>query len=200
MVASRWRGSEETSLDDVMDRLATAGQTDKVSLNDILATFSARSTGVVITMLGLIAALPAIGAVPGISMVVSIMILGTIVNAVIGGGTLWLPDLIGNLGVSRRNFQAGIKRGRRMTRWIDHLLKRRLTVLTEGRLQNALLLGASGVLAIVMFPLEFVPWGVTAPAFGIVAFGLAMIAHDGLFALIGYAMGLATLGTLFAIF
>ncbi|MBJ3776080.1 exopolysaccharide biosynthesis protein [Acuticoccus mangrovi] len=193
-------GQEEHSLGDVLDRLGTAGEREKVHLNDVLAAFKDRSSGVLITMLGLVAALPVIGAVPGISMVVSVLILAVIVHSLIGGGTLRLPGKVGRLGVDRQSFQNGLETGRRWTRPVDRLLARRLTVLTEGRLARSLLKLMTACLAVVMFPLELVPWGVTAPAIGIVAFGLALIAHDGVFALVGYLMALATLGTVLAIF
>jgi hypothetical protein len=51
---------------------------------------------------------------------------------------------------------------------------------------------AVAVLSLTMFPLAFVPWGVTVPAFAIVAFGLALIARDGVFALVGYVLLVTT--------
>ncbi|WP_157961903.1 exopolysaccharide biosynthesis protein [Acuticoccus kandeliae] len=191
--------SEDTSLGDVMDRLRQAGSGEKVTLNDILKTFQDRSLGVMITVLGLIAALPAIGAVPGMSMLVAVMILFVMANGIISSRPLRVPGRLGRVGVARDRFEDGLKRAKRFTSPVDRLLSRRLTFMTEGRIQRALLFAMTGVLALIMFPLELVPWGSTFPSIGIVSFGLAIIAKDGVFAIVGYIMMALTFGLVLAI-
>lgn len=192
-------GGQERSLSEVLDRLSDVDEDDKVSINDVLEAFEDRSSGVLITMLGLVAALPIIGAVPGISMTTGALIVLVVLRSLIGGGPLRLPGRVGRLGLSRERYDQALDKGRRWTKPVDRVLAKRLTALTDGSLPRALLKLAAAVLALTMFPLAFVPWGVTPPAFGIVAFGLAMIARDGLLALIGYAFCLATAMTILAI-
>jgi hypothetical protein len=50
-----------------------------------------------------------------------------------------------------------------------------------------------------MIPLAAVPWGVTFPAAGLVALGLAMMTRDGLAAALGYALAALTALTLAAL-
>lgn len=192
---------EETDIKGILDRLQKTGEESdgKVTINEVLTTFQHRSMGVLITMLGLLAALPIIGAVPGLPMVVSIMILVVIANGLFGLGVLRVPGRLGRTGVSHEEFVKAMQRGRRWTRWIDQLLGHRLTLLTKGPIARSAIYLTVAAMSVIMFPLELVPWGVTAPAFGIVAFGLALIAGDGLFALVGYAFVAATLATVLAV-
>ena len=191
---------EETSLGDILDRLGEASGKDAVSVNDVLAAFEDRSSGVLVTMLGLVAALPVIGAVPGISMLTGALILIVLVHSAWGGGRLHVPGRIGRLEVERTRFEKGLDKGRAITNRIDRVLKPRLTALVETTGARLLIKLAIAALALTMFPLAVVPWGVTAPAFGIVAFGLALIARDGAMAVAGYLLCAVTLATFLALF
>jgi hypothetical protein len=182
---------EERSLTEILDRLGEAGEergeSDGASLNDVLAEFEDRSLGVLVTAFGLIAAIPVIGAIPGISMATATLILLAVLQALSRkGGAMRLPGKLGNKAIDRDKLERGLERARPWTRRVDRLLSERLTALTRGRLRRGAIVVAVVVLALTMYPLAFVPWGVTPPAFGIVAFGLALIARDGLFALFGY--------------
>lgn len=191
---------EERSLTDILDRLGEAGEKhgdgDGTSLNDVLAEFEDRSLGVLVTVFGLIAAIPVIGAIPGISIATATLILLAVLQTLSrSSGALRLPGRFGNKAVGREKLERGLKRARPWTRRIDAMLSERLTVLTGGRLRRGGIVFAIVVLALTMYPLAFVPWGVTAPSLGVVAFGLALIARDGLFALIGYLFCAGTLLT-----
>lgn len=186
---------EERSLGEILDSLKRAEHGETVSVNDVLAAFDDRSSGVLITMLGLLAALPVIGAIPGMSISTGLLLLAVLAHSMFGGGGLRMPGRLGRLSIKRERFERGLERGRKLTDPVDRLVDQRLTVLTGTKAARAALKAAVAVLAVTMFPLAFVPWGVTAPAVGIVAFGIALIARDGLFALIGYAMIGATVLT-----
>ena len=192
-------GGQEASLGDILDRLREAEHGKKVSINDVLGVFEDRSSGVLITMLGLIAALPVIGAVPGVSMLTGTLILVVLAHSAIGGGRLHVPGRLGRLEMGRDTFLKGLDKGRSLTDRIDRVLKPRLQFLTQTAGMRLLIKIAIAALALTMFPLAFVPYGVTAPAFGIVAFGLALIARDGVMAVVGYVLCAATVATFLAL-
>ncbi len=185
-------GEEPHSLGDIMDELEETADGGDVSVNEVLGAFDDRSSAVLITMLGLVAALPVIGGIPGMSMFVSVLLIVVLAQSAIGGGGIRLPGRLGRYEISQDSFRGGIEKGRKFTDRVDRVLSRRLTFLTGSTAARLAMKIAVGILAVAMFPLEVVPWGVTAPAVGIVAFGLAMIARDGLFALIGYALAAVT--------
>lgn len=185
--------SEERSLSEVLDRLGKAGDDSRVRINDVLDIFANRSLGVLLTLFGLIAAIPVIGAIPGVSVLAGTLILIAIARATFGRGALHLPGKLGDKTMDREKFQSGLDKSRPIVKKVDRVLSRRLVFLTEGRLQRAAISLAAALLAVSMYPLALVPWGVEAPAAGLVAFGLALMARDGLFALLGYAMAAVTL-------
>lgn len=57
--------------------------------------------------------------------------------------------------------------------------------MAEG-IQHSTVAGASALPALTFYPLAFVPFGVNAPAAGVLAFGLGLMACDGLPVLIGH--------------
>ena len=183
---------EESPLTDVLDDLKRSGRERAVSIEDVLRFFEHRSLGVLLTLFGLIAALPVIGDIPGVSMVLATLILIVIGQSFVGGGSLWMPGPIRRRELKRERFDRGIERARPVVRWVDRLLKPRLTGLVAGRAQRWIVSGAAAILAITFYPLAFVPFGVNAPAIGVVALGLGLMACDGLMVLLGYGAAAVT--------
>lgn len=184
---------EEDSLSAVLDRLSEAGDRDSVGVNDVLDIFADRSLGVLLSLFGLIAAIPMIGAIPGVSILTASLILLAIVRSTFGRGALHLPAAMDAKKIDREKFEKAIETARPKVEKVDKVLKRRLSFLVEGYAQRLLLSLAAALLALSMYPLALVPWGVQAPSAGIVAFGLALMARDGLFAAFGYALSGLTL-------
>lgn len=189
------RGCEQdgnTSLEAVLDSLKNAGNDDTISVNDVLETFSDRSLGVLLIVFGLIAALPLVGAIPGVSVVMGILILTAIIRSLVGGGAIGVPKVIGDREIKEKKLERAVSRSRPYVQMVDGYLKERLTVFTASRAARICIAVCSAVLATSMFPLAVVPFGVQAPATGILAFGLALTARDGVFALIGYFLAAIT--------
>ena len=72
---------------------------------------------------------------------------------------------------------------KRPARAVDRLLKPRLRIMTHAGGIHAIAI-LSIVIAATMPPLEIVPFAATAAGFALTAFGLSLIAEDGLVALI----------------
>lgn len=184
---------EEHSLCAVLDRLSEAGRTGRVSINQVLDIFSDRSLGVLLSLFGLLAAIPVIGAIPGMSILTGSLILLAIARSTFGRGALHLPGRLGDREIEGERFRNAIEKARPYAEKIDRALRHRAAVLIDGRPQRAVLSLAAALLAVSMYPLALVPWGVQAPALGIVAFGLALMARDGAVALVGYTLAAITL-------
>ena len=184
--------SADAPLSHVLDELGSSGRRAAVSAGEIVGVFQHRSLGFLLTLFGLIAALPIIGDIPGVSMLLATLILVVIGQSFVGGGSLWLPGFIRRRELDRRRFDRGLEKARPWVQRIDGLLKPRLTALAAGRTQRWAISAAAAVLALTFYPLAFVPFGVTAPALGVLALGLGMMACDGLLVLIGYALSAVT--------
>lgn len=109
-----------------------------------------------------------------------------IAESLVGRGTIWMPDLVRRRELSRERFEQGIRKARPWVRWVDRLLKPRLTALSAGRIKRWIIVAAAAIMALTFYPLAFVPFGVNAPAVGILALGLGLIACDGVLVLVGY--------------
>lgn len=181
-----------TSISSVVDDLAEAGRGDYVSIGDVLDAFQHRSLGVLLTVFSLIAALPVVGGIPGVSLVAATLILLAVGQSVLGGGPLWMPAVVRRRKIGREKLRRGLAIARAPLEWIDALLRPRLKIFVVGRLNRWIVTLDAVLLAIAFFPLDLIPYAVTAPAFGVLALGLGLIACDGLMILVGYGLTAAT--------
>lgn len=184
--------SEDAPLSGVLDDLDGSGRDDAVSVGEVLDTFEHRSLGVLLTLLGLIAALPIIGGIPGMSILTGTLILLAVGQSFLGGGALWMPDFVRRQEIGRDKLEKAVEKTRPWVERVDRLLKPRLMVLVKGRPQRWTVAVAAALLAVTLYPLAVVPYGVTPPALGVLALGLGLMACDGLFVLIGAAFAAVT--------
>ncbi len=105
-------------------RLEEAGHDGRVSLADVLETFADCSLGVLLAVFGLIAAMPVVGDIAGIS----VLILLSVTRSLSGRGSMQLPGRVGRRSMERMR----LARVRPRTDRIDRTLhrKRRLHPLT----------------------------------------------------------------------
>ncbi|MGF1554294.1 MAG: exopolysaccharide biosynthesis protein [Paracoccaceae bacterium] len=179
---------EERSLSDVLDSLEATADDGEMRVNDVLGAFGDRSLGAILAMLGLVVMIPVFGSIPGVPTLVAVLVIAMTAQVALGRGALQVPGRLGRASIGRERVESGIERARPWARRVDRVLSERLTVLTRGRLGRGCIAFAAVLLAVTMPPLEVVPWAALAPATGITAFGLALIARDGLFALAGYLL------------
>lgn len=138
-----------------------------------------------------------IGDIAGMSILTGSLILLVIGQSMVGGGTLWMPDFVRRREISRDKFDRSLQKSRPWIGWVDGLLKPRLTALAAGRTKRWIIAAAAALLAVTFYPLAFVPFGVTAPALGVLALGLGLMACDGLLVLVGYVLAAVTAYILF---
>lgn len=180
-------------LEDILDDLGNSGNGEKTSVGEMLDAFKNRSLGVLLTLLGALAAIPVIGGLPGAPLVLCVLIFVAIGQSIFAYGGLWAPERIRRVEINSAKLAKGIDRAKPWARRIDGLVKNRLAWLAEGKIATTAIVTSATILALSFLPLSFVPWGVGAPALAITAFGLALLGKDGLFALFGYAFVAATL-------
>ena len=185
-------GAGSDVLVDVLDQLAGSIEGERARVGDVIDAFDDRSAGALITVIGLIAAAPVIGAIPGMSVLTGGLILLIAGQAVAGVSPPWVPSALRNRTMDRATLDTGTEKARPYARWVDRFVQPRLGWLVAGWGQRRMLALAVCLLALAMFPLALVPWGVQAPATGIVLLGVALIGRDGAFALGGYALAALT--------
>ncbi|WP_161624040.1 exopolysaccharide biosynthesis protein [Methylohalobius crimeensis] len=179
---------EEAPLNSVLDEIKRSGGEDTVSLGEVLDAFQHRSLGVLLTTFGVLAAVPVIGGIPGAPAVLAALIVISVVQSLVGKGSLWMPRFLRNRKIGRDKLERGIEAARPWLGRIDTVVNRRLTLLSAGWTNRLIISLAAALLALSFFPLGFIPYGTTAPSLGIVMLGLGLMARDGLLVLVGYTL------------
>jgi hypothetical protein len=159
-----------------------------VSVDDIWHTIGQRSFGPLLLVAGLVVMTP-LGGIPSVPTIFGMIVILIAGQLLLGRRNFWLPGFLRRLRTDQGKLDKSIRVSRPVARVIDRLIKPRLTWLTRP-LWNRVIAGVSVALAAIMPPLELVPMGAAVPSAAITAFGLALVAHDGLLALIAFAISL----------
>jgi hypothetical protein len=169
------------------------GEFSQVRVADIVDQLGQRSFGPLL----LLAALPTltpVSAIPGIATVGAIIILLTSAQLALGLHRLWLPEWVLHRSFDRSAIVRASSWLRPVATVVDKVVRPRLPWLVEPPFVVALA-ACCILLTFVMFPLQLVPFTSGIPSFPVAIFGLALIARDGLVAILGFISTAIVLGT-----
>lgn len=166
-----------------------------MSLELVLDAMGRRSFGSALLAAGLLTLAPLVGDIPGVPTLMGILVVLTAGQMLVGRDRIWLPRWLLARSVSRAKVETALRWLRPVARVVDRLIGPRLEVVlaTGGGHVVAtvcLLIGA------VMPALELVPFSANVAGILLTLLGLALVARDGLLALISLtliAAGVATL-------
>ena len=184
------QGQDLTALFAEIER--ACGTKKKVTIRDVEEAIGERSFGPLLLIPGL-AALTPIGIIPGAPTLLAIVIVLIAGQLVIGRSEFWLPKFLAERSVKGARLKSSLHKVRPAARFLDRILKPRLTFLT-GRVGLRVAAGVCLLVALLIPPMELVPFGVAAPATAIVAFGLGFTTRDGLLTLIALIASAASVG------
>lgn len=174
-----------SDLEDVVCSLSELPQNcDEVSVADIQDHFGQRSFGPLLLVIGLIVLTP-LGGIPGLPTLFGMTTVLISSQLLVGAEHFWLPGFITRRSVKAEQMEKAMGKIRPVAHWIDNLLRPRLTFLTSGTAAYVIA-GVCVALGLLLPVLELVPFAAAAPALALSAFGLALVANDGLFALVGF--------------
>ena len=166
---------------DELEALGHGGET--VSMADIQQRLGRRAFGPML----LAAALPSltpIATIPALPSILSVIVIFTAGQLVLGRHEFWLPRAILDRSVSRATMVRVIGFLRPVARFVDRLIKPRLVALT-GEPFVRVIAACCCFLALFKVPLEFVPFTGGIPAFPIAVYGLGLMARDGAVVIFG---------------
>jgi hypothetical protein len=174
---------------DLLDHLSRTWPHERVSLGDVTGLLGERGYGVLMFVL----ALP--GAVPGVASIAAIPLTLVAVQLAIGLPRPWLPRFLAARSLSRAEFARMVERVAPSLRRIERLLRPRFMLLT-GRIGERVI----GLMCLILALLLTVPilfnWPLVVP---IALMALAVLERDGVFAVIGFAVGCVVLGLIFGL-
>lgn len=177
---------EITNLRQLLDRIAdTARDKDPVSVDAILQITGRRSFGTLMLLAGIITLAPLIGDIPGVPTIMGLIVLLTAIQLLLNRKKLWLPQLLLRQSVKSEKIINSIKKIYPAARFIDRYLKPRLEVLVQGFMIHVIAVICIGI-AVIMPMMEFIPFSANLAGLALTAFGLSLIARDGLLALIAF--------------
>lgn len=182
-----------TSLEQLLDRLdeAREGQ-EQVSMERLMDTIGRRSFGPLLLLIGIILVSPLSG-IPGLPSTMGVAVFLLSSQMLLRRKRIWLPEWILRRNISQEKFARAARWMRRPARFIDRLLRERLSFLVDGPASWPLALVCL-LVAVTLPLLEPVPFAASSAGVALTCIGLAMIAHDGVFALIAYTAVLGVAG------
>lgn len=182
-----------TDLTTLLEQIQHAGEGEqRVSLEAILDSVGQRSFAPFLLIAGLITLAPLIGDLPGVPTLMATLVVLSAGQLLAGRKHVWLPRWLLTRQVSRERFRKAIGWMKRPAGWIDRLLKPRLSQLTRPPAHLAVALTCL-LIAMAMPPMEFVPFTANGAGLALTLFGLALLADDGLMALLAYLLTGSTL-------
>ncbi len=174
---------QATNLETLLDRLEESCRgKDRITIGVMLEAAGQRSFGALLLLAGLIAISPLSG-IPGMPTTISIMVLVTAGQILLGRSHFWVPQWVLRRSVSQAKFERALLFLRPVARSVDRLIRPRLRALT----QNSAIYVVSVLailVALTMPPLELLPFAATTAGAALAIFGLALVAHDGLLVII----------------
>jgi hypothetical protein len=172
---------------DVLEKLAQ--RKDDISLRNVMDEIGHRSFGPLLLFAGLIIAAPGIGDIPGVPTGVGVFILLVAGQMVLGRGQVWLPQWLLDRSVSDERLAKTVGWLRKPARYLDTIIKRRLVAFTNNAGALAISVTCSAIAILTPF-MEVVLLAANIAGAAVSAFGLALVAHDGVLAIIAFMLTL----------
>lgn len=180
---------EPRTLNDVLDEIVFKVEHDEtpenLTLGEVLDSVGRRSYGPLLLVIGLFAISPAT-VVPGMTWLAAALTLLVAGQMALGLPRIWLPRKALEAKLPRDVVTGGVEKCRGFARAVDKLLKPRLTFMSKPPFVNVVALLCIAA-ALITFPLGLIPFAPLAPGIAVVAFGLGMVARDGLWLGLGAA-------------
>ncbi|WP_334162765.1 exopolysaccharide biosynthesis protein [Phenylobacterium sp.] len=181
-------------LEDLLADLDRAASTNgaKVSVGEIMDTIGKRSFGPLLLLGGLLGMTP-VSAVPTAPTIIALITLLVSVQLLFGRESVWIPRFLEKLSVKADRVKKTVKVSRKPARIVDRLVKPRLEALTRPWADRVVALVCM-LVAMVVPPLELLPFVAFVPSMAIATFGLGLIARDGLLVLTAFVISTTALG------
>ncbi len=181
-------------LNDLLDRLqAAADEGGKTSIGTVLDHMGMRSFAPILLVAGLVMLAPVVGDIPGVPVLMGLIVILSAGQMLLRRDHVWMPQWMLRGSVDHRKVQKTVGWLRRPARFIDRWTKPRY----EWALRHAgmsVIALTSIVIAAATPVMEFIPFSANIAGVAITAFGVALIAHDGVIAIVAIVVAIGGLG------
>ena len=160
----------------------------QVSIGTMMEALGARSYGPFLLVPALVELSP-IGGIPGVPTFLAAIVVLFAAQMVVGRRHFWVPGFVARRTLSSKRLRQATGKLRPVAGWLDRWFHGRLSWLTAMPIARAAA-AVSICLALIVPPLELVPFASSAPMGAIALFGLAILVRDGALMLGAMALGL----------
>lgn len=184
--------NDATNMQQLLEQIReSASESGQVTVNAILNSVGERSFGPVVLLAGLITIAPLIGDIPGVPTILGMVVVLTLGQLLFRRHSIWLPSWIAVRSVPRDKLLKGLDWLQKPARFLDRWTGPRMTSLVEGPGLYVMALICMAV-ALAMPLMEVVPFSANGAGAALMAFGLAIVARDGVLAILATSFTLAT--------
>lgn len=183
-------------LKDLLDRVEhVAKRDDDVSVGALMNEVGHRSFGPLLLIPGLVMFAPGPGDIPGVPVLMGLLVILTVAQLLFRRRCIWLPGWMQRRSVSPGTVEKIVKWTRRPAAFLDRWTHQRMSQLVRGPGAVAVALACVAI-SLATPVMEVVPFSANVAGAAILAFGLALTAHDGLLALLAFVFTATTFGLL----
>jgi hypothetical protein len=180
------------NLNEMLDLMQeTAEDRQQVAFDDVVEAVGAGSFGPLLLLCGLIIVAPVVGDLPGVPTLMGFVVFLISAQQLLGRERFWFPAWIRRRSVRAVTIEKLAGRSRTPARFVDRYVCRRMDCLVSGP-AIAVIAGVSLLIALATPLMELVPLSANGAGVILTAFGLALIARDGVLAIAGFALTVAT--------
>ena len=176
------------NLGELLEQIAGAARSDstRVTVGGILDAVGTRSFAPLLMATGILLASPLSG-IPLFPSTMALVVVLVSVQILLGRRHVWLPSWLLHRALQREYLLRVLDRLRKPCGVIDRFLAPRLVYLVSGPAEGFIAFICLAM-AVVMPLMEVVPLSASIAGVALCAFGLALVARDGLMVLLGYAL------------
>lgn len=179
-------GKGEQPLQSLLKKVDDAVENGETDLKTLVESFGNRAFGPILTLVGFFMMTP-LGAIPGVPIAFAVVVIAFAGQLLLARRTPWMPNFLGKVKIQKNKVDKARRFVRPVLAAIDGILRPRFQILATG---PAIIMAAliSIVLALTMFPLGAVPFGVVIPGFLIGLYGLGIMARDGIVMAVAFTL------------
>ena len=167
-----------------------AGSHPEVSVAELTERFGGRALGALIMVFAIICMLPL---PPGATTVFGLPLVLLAPQLAAGARAPWLPAKLRNRAMATRDFSAGLARVMPWLKRLEALSRPRLSFMFGGLGQRLIGVVCTLLALVLILP---IPLGNLLPATAVAILALSLVQRDGLLAMAGYAVAVASAGVL----
>ncbi|MBY0323170.1 MAG: exopolysaccharide biosynthesis protein [Reyranella sp.] len=170
-----------------LEELFAGDRKSLLTLDEFLGGLHGRSYAFAIAALNVPNCIPT--GIPWLSTITGLPMVVLLVQFFAGREVPRLPSLVGRRGLQRGKLQTFLGRARRCIQWLENTVHARQEWLVNGMPRRALLVAWAANIVILALP---IPFDNFLPAWAIMFICLALIEDDGVMAMLGWLLTVAT--------